>query len=173
MKLGCVGKLRLAVTGSSPRQETGGFVRLIALGSVLFLAYLQMGAQAAQTDADKSHTVITLENAWNQAEALHDRAALKLLLADTFLYTDYDGTAMDREEWLRKVQSTTKDYRTLANVVQNAHVYGDAVVVTGIYHEQMTLKGKSVDRSSRFTDTWIFQNGHWECVASQSTLTAP
>jgi hypothetical protein len=30
-----------------------------------------------------------------------------------------------------------------------------------------------VDRHSRFTDTWISQNGHWECVASQITLTAP
>jgi hypothetical protein len=98
-------------------------MRFIALGSVLFLAYLQMGAQAAQTDADKSQRVINLENAWNQAEALHDRAALKLLLADTFLYTDYDGRAMDREERLRKVQSATKEYRTLTNVVQKAHVY--------------------------------------------------
>jgi hypothetical protein len=37
----------------------------------------------------------------------------------------------------------------------------------------MTIKGKNVDRNSRFIDTWIFQNGHWECVASQSTLTSP
>jgi Domain of unknown function (DUF4440) len=148
-------------------------MRFIALGVVVLLAYVQMGAQAAHTDADKSHDVINLENAWNQAEAAHDRVALKLLLADTFLYTDYDGRAMDREEWLRKVESNAKEYRTLANVVQNAHVYGNSVVVTGVYVEKMTIKGKNVDRSSRFTDTWIFQNGHWECVASQSTLTAP
>jgi hypothetical protein len=148
-------------------------MRLMALSSVLFLAYLQMGAQAAQTDADKSQRVLNLENAWNQAEALHDGVALKLLLANTFLYTDYDGTAMDREEWLRKVESPIREYRTLTNVVQNAHVYGNSVVVTGVYLEKMTIKGKNVNRSSRFTDTWIFQNGHWECVASQSTLTAP
>jgi hypothetical protein len=148
-------------------------MRLIALSAVLFLAYPQMGAQAAHTDADKSHTVLTLESAWNQAEALHDRVALKLLLADTFQYTDYDGKALDREEWLTKVQSTAKEYRALANVVQNARVYGNTVVVTGIYLEKLTVKGKNVDRNSRFTDTWIFQNGHWECVASQSTLAIP
>jgi hypothetical protein len=148
-------------------------MRFIALGVVVLLAYFQMGAQATHTDADKSHTVITLENAWNQAEALHDGAALKSLLADTFQYTDYDGRAMDREEWLREVKNTTKEYRGLANMVQKTHVYGNTVVVTGVYREKMTLKGKNVERNSRFTDTWIFQNGHWECAASQSTLTAP
>ena len=51
--------------------------------------------------------------------------------------------------------------------------YGDAVVVIGIYLEKMKIKGKDADRRVRFTDTWIFQNSHWECVASQSTLTAP
>jgi hypothetical protein len=147
--------------------------RPFVLSGVLLLAFLQMAGQAVQTADDKSQSVINLENAWNQAEALHDRVALKSLLADTFLYTDYDGRALDREEWLTKVQSTAKEYRALSNVEQNAHVYGNTVVVTGIYLEKMTVKGKNVDRHSRFTDTWVFQNGHWECVASQSTLTAP
>jgi hypothetical protein len=35
-------------------------MRSIALGSVLLLASLQMGTQAAHTDGDKSHTVISL-----------------------------------------------------------------------------------------------------------------
>jgi hypothetical protein len=87
-------------------------MRFIALGFVVLLAYVQMGAQAPHTDADKSHDVINLENAWNHTEPAHDGVALKLLLADTFLYTDYDGRAMDREEWLRKVESNSKEYRT-------------------------------------------------------------
>ncbi len=76
-------------------------------------------------------------------------------------------------KWLRKVQSPAKDYRNLSNVEQNARVYGDAAVVIGVYLEKMKIKGKDADHRVRFTDTWIFQNGHWECVASQSTLTAP
>jgi Domain of unknown function (DUF4440) len=147
--------------------------RLIALASVLLLAFLLMGAQAAKTADDKSEAVINLENAWNYAEERHDGVALRLLLAETFVYTDYDGTIMDRDQWLRKVQSLAKDYRHLSNVEQNARAYGDAVVVIGVYLEKMKIKGKDVDRRVRFTDTWIFQNRHWECVASQSTLTAP
>jgi hypothetical protein len=147
--------------------------RLTASAGVLLLAFLLMGVQAAKTADEKSQTVINLENAWNYAEQRHDGDALRLLLAETFVYTDYDGTIMDRDQWLRKVQSLAKDYRHLSNVEQNARVYGDAVVVIGIYLEKMKIKGKDADRRVRFTDTWIFQNSHWECVASQSTLTAP
>ena len=147
--------------------------RLIALAGVLLQAYLLMGVQAAKTADDKSQAVINLENAWNYAEERHDGDALRLLLAETFVYTDYDGTIMDRDQWLRKVQSLAKDYRHLSNVEQNARAYGDAVVVIGVYLEKMKIKGKDADRRVRFTDTWIFQNSHWECVASQSTLTAP
>ncbi|SRR6266851_1639696 len=146
--------------------------RLIALAGVLLLAFLLMGARAAKTADDKTQAVINLENAWNYAEERHDGDALRLLLAETFVYTDYDGTIMDRDRWLRKVQSSAKDYRHLSNVEQNARAYGDAVVVIGIYLEKMKIKGKNADRRVRFTDTRIFQNSHWECVASQSTLTA-
>ena len=147
--------------------------RLVALTGVLLLAFLLMGGRAAQTADDKSQAVINLENAWNFAEERHDGDALRLLLAETFVYTDYDGTIMDRDQWLRKVQSLAKEYRHLSNVEQNARVYGDAVVVIGVYVEKMKIKGKDLDRRVRFTDTWIFQNSRWECVASQSTLTAP
>jgi len=147
--------------------------RFIALGCVPLLAFFVMGAGAAKTAADKIQAVINLENAWNFAEERHDGDALRLLLAETFVYTDYDGTIMDRDQWLRKVQSQAKDYVHLSNVEQNAHAYGDAVVVIGVYVEKMKIKGKDVDRRVRFTDTWVFQNSRWECVASQSTLTAP
>ena len=145
---------------------------LIAGGAALLLAVLPMAAQAGKTAADKSQSVITLENAWNQAEARHDGDALRLLLTEAFTYTDYDGSFMERDEWLKKVQSESKDYQELANVAQTARAYGDTVVVTGIYVEKLKIKGKNVDRRVRFTDTWIFQNSHWECVASQSTLIA-
>jgi hypothetical protein len=79
---------------------------------------------------------------------------------------------MDRDQWLRRVQSLGKNYRHLSNIEQNARAYGDAVVVIGVYLEKLKIKGKDADRRVRFTDTWIFQNSHWECVASQSTLTA-
>ena len=145
----------------------------IVCSGVLVLAFLSTIALAAESNAEKSRSVLALENAWNQAESRHDGQALKLLLADDFVYTDYDGAFMSLAQWLSKVDSEARNYKMLTNVVQNARVYGDTVVVTGIYVEKFTFKGKEVDRSSRFTDTWVFQSGHWACVASQSTLVLP
>src|SRR3981189_3381499 len=107
---------------------------LIALGGALLLgAFPQVGTQVGKA-ADNSQSVINLENAWNQAEARHDGNALKLLLAETFVYTDYDGSIAERDDWLRKVQGEAKDYRSLANVEQTARAYGgDTVVVNGVY----------------------------------------
>jgi ketosteroid isomerase-like protein len=139
----------------------------------MLLASLQMGAQEAQTTDDKSHDVINLENAWNQAVAMHDERALKGLLAATFVVTDKDGRFMDRDQWLRRVRIETKDNRGPASIKETAHVYGDVVVVTGTLIDKMIIKGENVDRHSRFTDTWIFQNERWECVVSQITLTSP
>jgi ketosteroid isomerase-like protein len=147
--------------------------RLIALSGALLLGVPLLMGSPGDKDADSSQAVINLENAWNQAEARHDASALKLLLAETFVYTDYDGSVAERDEWLKKIQSEAKDYRNLANVEQTARVYGgDTVVVNGIYVEKLTIKGRNVDRRVRFTDTWILQNSHWRCVASQSTLIA-
>src|ERR1700682_963700 len=116
--------------------------RFIALCCVPLLAFLVMGTGAAETAADKAQAVINLENAWNFAEERHDGDALKLLLAETFVYTDYDGTIMDRDQWLRKVQSGAKDYSHLANVAQTARAYGAAVVVIGISVEKIQIHGK-------------------------------
>jgi hypothetical protein len=64
---------------------------LIALAGVLLLAFLPIRVQAAKTADAKCEAVINLENAWNYAEERHDGDALRLLLAETFVYTDYDG----------------------------------------------------------------------------------
>jgi ketosteroid isomerase-like protein len=145
--------------------------RPFVLTAVLLLASMPMGAQAAPTAADKSQTVLNLENAWNQAVAMHDKGALRGLLAETFVVTDSDGRFMDRDQWLGRARSETTDKRGPANITQTTHVYGDVVVVTGIILDKTRIKGKITDRRSRFTDTWIFQNDRWECIASQITVT--
>jgi ketosteroid isomerase-like protein len=148
-------------------------VRFIALGGLILAVSLQMNAQAGQTDADRSQSVINLENAWNQAVGTHDENALKGLLAETFVVTDSDGRLMDREQWLKRVLSETKNNGGRpVGLTQTTHVYGDVVVVTGVILDKTRIKGESVDRRSRFTDTWIFRNSQWECVAGQITLAA-
>ena len=64
------------------------------------------------------------------------------------------------------------DFRasSIANDDVKAEIYPNAAVVTGTYHTKGTYKGKPIDHHGRFTDTWIFQNKQWQCVASHTTL---
>ena len=66
------------------------------LGCVLLVAVcVAAGAQSASTAGDESARVLSLENAWNQAEVTHDAQALSTLLAETFDFTDDDGQFMN------------------------------------------------------------------------------
>src|ERR1700674_68874 len=99
-----------------------------------------------------------------------DVAALEQLLGGTLVYIDYDGSLQTRAPFLSEAKSESLHPEQITNDEMTAHVYGDAAVVTGIYREKGISKGKPYARRGRFTDTWVKENGTWQCVASQSTL---
>jgi len=139
----------------------------------LFLAFcLVASPQNGRVDDDSSR-ILALESAWNYAELKHDSRALSMLLAETFKYTDADGSFMNKSEWLTHVTKEADQYEQLGNSSMIAHVCGSAAVVTGRYREKINVQGKMVTRSGRFPDTWIHQNAEWRCVASQATLISP
>jgi ketosteroid isomerase-like protein len=111
-----------------------------------------------------------LERAWNQAEAMQEVKEVSSLLADTLVYTDYDGSFMNKSEYLKWVAAPQQKADHIYDEGLSVQVYGDAAVAAGIYRETGTNKGKPYVIRSRFTDTWIKRNDAWLCVASHSTL---
>ena len=152
-----------------------GFLRTAVIVCLLVLAIgATLQGQTLMTDNAEAARLLALENAWNQAELKHDARALDLLLAETFVYTDSDGSFLNRTRWLAHVRHGDDHYALLANENQTARVYGETAVVTGIYREEGRFgDNRNVVRRGRFTDTWIKQNGAWRCVASQATLLRP
>jgi ketosteroid isomerase-like protein len=114
--------------------------------------------------------ILTLENAWNSAEQQKDTKVLDELLSNSLSYTDYDGTFMNKAEFLASVSSPNLHPETITNESVTVHTYGSSAIVTGVYHEKGAMSGKGYSRRGRFTDTWVNENGVWRCVASQSTL---
>jgi ketosteroid isomerase-like protein len=148
-----------------------GLMRSTSAGCVfLVAACLVVAAQHASVAADQSARVLSLENAWNQAEVKHDTKALNALLAETFDFTDDDGRFMNKSQWLAHIRSGVDHYEQLSSSGMAVHLYGNVAVATGMYQDKITERGKGVMRSGRFTDIWIQQNGEWKCVASQATL---
>ena len=143
------------------------FFGLVAL-SVLLLSSFP-AAQEKSGSADEIQ-IRQLERAWNQAEAKQEVKEVSALLADSLVYTDYDGSFMNKSEYMKWVAAPEQKADHLYDEGQTVQVYGNAAIVTGIYRETGTNKGKPYTIRSRFTDTWIKRNGVWLCVASHSTL---
>jgi ketosteroid isomerase-like protein len=141
---------------------------------IVFLLLCSLPLDAAmfgQADVEQSK-ILALENAWNQAEEHKDIKALESLLDRTLVYVDYDGSIMDKAQFIASVKAPELHPSQIVNESMAAHVYGDSAVVTGIYRESGLRAGKPYSRRGRFTDTWVYQAGAWSCVASQSTLIA-
>ena len=145
-------------------------LRLAAILGVSLLALVVLSHARPQSASDDEGRVLALETAWNHAEQAKDVAALDQLLAPELVYIDYDGSLMNKEQFLAAVKTEGLSPAQIVNEKQSAVVFGDCAVVTGIYHEKGTSNGKPYTRRGRFTDTWVKSNNTWRCVASQSTL---
>jgi ketosteroid isomerase-like protein len=99
-----------------------------------------------------------------------DAKALDMLLANTLVSVDIDGSVASKSEFLASIKAP--DYQPAQVVTEqtSVQVYGNAGVVTGVFRVQGTENGKQYVRRERFTDTWIKMGDQWQCVASQTTL---
>ena len=139
---------------------------------LLTLTLLFSSASFAQEKATNPEEIQIrqLERAWNQAEASQQVNEVSKLVDDTLVYTDYDGSIMNKSEYLKWVAAPEQKADHLFDEGMTVHVYANAAVVNGVYRESGTNKGKKYVIRSRYTDTWIRFGSIWRCVASHSTL---
>ena len=146
-------------------------MKALHTGAILLLLAGLASAQLSSKETDPERTkLIALENAWNQAQIHRDGQALDTLLADTFVYTDWDGTVMNKTRFIADIKDPSVDTTLVANEGVEVYLYPGAAVVTGAYHAKGKIKGRPFDHRGRFTDTWIQLNGNWICAASHTNL---
>lgn len=146
-------------------------MKFLSLFLLLLLPVQSLPQTPTPANAEKSK-ILALENAWNQAEEHKDVKALDMLLHPDLVYVDYDGSIMTKAQFIASVKAPALHPEQIVNGSMAAHVFGASAVVTGIYREKGVNNGKPYLRRGRFTDTWVYQNGIWSCVVSQSTLIA-
>jgi len=134
---------------------------------LLMVAAITMLAQQADPREGK---LLVLERMWNEAQVNRDAAALNELVASRFVNTEWDGEVSDKQRFLADIKDP-QFKPSLANI-QDVKVkfFGDTAIVIGTYHTQGTYQGKPYDHVGRFTDTWVFDMGKWQCVASHTSL---
>lgn len=139
--------------------------------TILFCAAGISALAQGPTDlAAKKANLIALERMWNQAQVNRDAPAVASMIGNHFINTEFDGEVSGRNKFLEDFADP--QYKPSLMNITNVEVefYGGTAVVTGDYHTKGESGGKPYDHFGRFTDTWIFQDGKWLCVASHSSL---
>jgi hypothetical protein len=138
--------------------------------ALLLSATLIMAREGLNDSTAEASRLIALENAWNQAQLHHDSKAVSDLIADEFVYTDYDGTVMNKAQFLADLKNPEYRATLIANEQTRVISYLNAAIVVGTYHSKGTFKHKPFEHYGRFTDTWLYRNNKWQCVASHTNL---
>ncbi len=114
--------------------------------------------------------LVVLERMWNEAQVSRDATAVASMIGDRFTNTEYDGEVSDRRKFLADF-ADPKFQPSIMNIDDvKVEMYATTAIVTGIYHTKGTYGSKPYEHFGRFTDTWVFQDGQWLCVASHSSL---
>ena len=137
---------------------------------LVLLSGLLMARNPADDSSADASKLIALENAWNQAQLHHDAKALNHLVFDAFVYTDYDGTVMNKAQFLADMKDPDYHASLIANEDARVISYPNLAIVVGTYHTKGTYKRQPFEHYGRFTDTWLYQNNKWQCVASHTNL---
>ncbi|MGA2647309.1 MAG: nuclear transport factor 2 family protein [Candidatus Sulfotelmatobacter sp.] len=111
-----------------------------------------------------------MEHLWNEAQLNRDARALDGLVGTAFVNTEWDGEISDKAKFLADIKDPQFKPSTLAIQDTKVNMYGDSAVVVGIYHTKGTYQGKPYEHFGRFTDTWVFTEGRWQCAASHTSL---
>ncbi len=138
----------------------------------LALTLAAMGqATIHKTKDDSQETkLIVMEHLWNEAQVNRDAHALEGMLAADFINTEYDGEVSDKAKFLAEIRDPRLNLTTITIQDLKVNMYGDSGIVFGVYRTKGTYQGKPYEHIGRFTDTWVFTEGRWQCVASHTSL---
>jgi ketosteroid isomerase-like protein len=136
----------------------------------LMLAVVALAQNARQDLSAQESKLLVLEHLWNEAQVSRDASALQGMISDRFINTEWDGEVSDHDKFLADIRDPR--FKPTALTIQDVKVssYRDTAIITGVYHAKGTYQGKSYDHIGRFTDTWIYDSGKWQCVASHTSL---
>ena len=142
---------------------------MAAVALLLCCRYSAAATKDTVNEGDQTK-ILALENIWNMATVHKDIRALDQLMDDNFVATDWDNTFNNKTQFLQGIKDTSYRPELLVNETISVHLHANAAVVTGIYREKGVDGGKPYDHRARFTDTWLFENGEWRCIASHASF---
>lgn len=149
--------------------RSGSSIIKVAACCLLMIVSAAAQTSKASSSADAAK-LVALERLWNQAQVIRDSAAVASMIGDKFVNTEWDGEVTDRGRFLADF-ADPKFQPTIMSIDDvKVEMYGATAIVVGNYHTKGTYGGKPYEHFGRFTDTWLFADGKWLCVASHTSL---
>jgi len=125
---------------------------------------------AAQSKTDAASKIMALENRWNEAYLKGDVTTLNSLLADDFIITVEDGSTFSKPGYIAHSGDSTIRVEISEMSDLRVRMHGNTAIVTGVYHEKGTTKGKPYEFHDRLTDVWLNTAGSWQVIASHYAI---
>lgn len=135
---------------------------------VVVLAATGVAAQRGLVQSDQE-ILIALERGWNDAFYKRDVKYIENLLADEFIATYDDGTRGDKQKELALAAGFNQQVESAIQDDFIVKVYRDTAVVWFTLNIVGIKQGVRSPLTLRYTDVWVFRDGRWQCVSSQST----
>lgn len=106
-----------------------------------------------------------LEHEWNEANIKGNRAIVRRIVADEFRGVGANGSVENKEQMLANLEPNP-NIASLKLSDLKVSLAGNTAVLTGLN----TARGKNGQRITfRFTDTFLWRDGHWQAISSQAT----
>ena len=101
-----------------------------------------------------------------------DAKTLREYMDPQFTQGTSSGGIDDFKETVSEVEKRDPAYDEFRNHDQTVRVYDDAAIVIGITSVKGKSGGKEFAADFKFTDTYIYRDGHWWLAASHATKIA-
>ena len=137
---------------------------MVALACAVPASAAQRGS--VQSDQD---VLIALERGWNDAFYKRDVKFIENLLADEFIATYDDGTRGDKQKELALAAGFNQQIESAVQDDFIVKIYRDTAVVWFTLNIVGVKQGERSPLTLRYTDVWVFRDGRWQCISTQST----
>lgn len=152
---------------SLARAVKAGLLRAgIALRAVALAAVVLIIPHVALASASpKAQAVLATEQKWLDASMKGDAKTLDSVLGGNWVHVNYQGKLLYREDALAATKKPLPYRQTLSE--QTVDFAGDAAIVHGL--NTVTDKKGAVVLRLRYTDVYVYENGHWMAISAQET----
>ena len=152
--------------------------RIITLAIVLIsLAFSAFGQGKPTNETESGKIIEEVKKAASELSGAierRDEAALKLILADDYIFVHSTGNADDKTLRINKIkENKLPTVESSSRENEQFRVYDKTVVISSITRQKSELNGMKRELQFRGIVVWVKNQGRWQLIAQQSTRIQP